>query len=57
MNRTLKNCKLKSKYEIETQDGKCDGVRQNGDEPIETCRECKMNVYYEEKQDEQAKTD
>ena len=49
MKRTLENCTLRNKYGADIEDGGCLGVRQDGDEPIETCRECKLHIYYEPK--------
>lgn len=32
------------------QDGKCDGYQKSegDDEPCETCKECKLNTFYED---------
>jgi hypothetical protein len=56
MKRTLKNCALKNKYgaDIDRELGKCFGVgsyrapAMQDDELCEKCKECKLNVYYEE---------
>ena len=48
MKRTIENCSVAKKYGADIEDEKCLGVRQNGDEPIEKCRECKLHIYYEE---------
>ena len=48
-NERIENCTLKIKHEVGIENGKCSGVRQEGDEPIETCRECKLHIYHEPK--------
>ena len=47
MNRTLENCNLAKKYEPEQRNGKCIGVGQHGDEPVEQCQKCKLYESYE----------
>ena len=51
--RTIENCTIaarvynrddKEKYE----DGKCAGVRNSGEEPIDECKKCKLCFWYEE---------
>lgn len=54
MKRTLNNCSLIGKMYIyqgkpKQYDGKCEGYcGVDRDEPIEQCRECKLNVGYKE---------
>lgn len=53
--RTLDHCRMITKYQDllgrpRQQDGKCDGYQksEDDDEPCETCKECKLNSFYEE---------
>lgn len=52
--RTLDNCSLIDKLYIyqgkpKQYEGKCEGYcSKDRDEPIEKCRECKLNIGYEE---------
>lgn len=53
--RTLDHCRMISKYQDllgkpQQRDGKCDGYQksQGDDEPCETCKECKLNTFYED---------
>lgn len=54
MKRTPQNCTIADKvYDRDApsrydKDGKCAGIRKTDDEPIEVCRECKLNMFYEE---------
>jgi hypothetical protein len=49
MKRTLENCTIARKYGVnEQRNGKCIGVGQYGDEPIEACQKCKLYVSYDE---------
>lgn len=48
---TLENCSLIREYGKPIQlDGKCEGfgTSKNDDEPCEICKECNLNVYYED---------
>ena len=50
--RTLDNCSLFNKFSLgkpKQYDGKCEGYsNKHNDEPCEQCKECKLNVFYEE---------
>lgn len=53
--RTLDHCRMISKYQgmlgkPRQQDGKCEGYQKSkgDDEPCETCKECKLNTFYED---------
>lgn len=51
MKRTLENCSLIRKLgSVRQYDGKCEGFQRSDmdDEPCDICKECKLNVYYEE---------
>lgn len=50
MKRTLDNCTLIERIGSQPiqYDGKCEGFAGDTDEPCEKCKECKLNVWYEE---------
>jgi|LSQX01.2.fsa_nt_gb hypothetical protein len=55
--RTIENCSM-IKNAIKsgmghcgTENGKCLGYANSGEEPHETCQECKLHVYYNESHD------
>ena len=55
MRRTLENCSLikigihLGEGKPKQYDGKCEGYcNSDGDEPIEKCKACKLNIGYEE---------
>jgi hypothetical protein len=58
MKRTIENCSLRKKAIHEgigdcgTENGKCLGYANEGGEPHDTCKECKLHVYYEESEEE-----
>ena len=53
MKRTIENCTVAARvYDRNDpnkwEDGKCSGVRNEGDEPIDECKYCKLCYWYEE---------
>ena len=52
--RTMENCSVIKKAvkmgigECGTEDGKCKGYTNEGEEPCIKCIDCKLNIYYEE---------
>lgn len=50
MKRTLQNCSVIKEMEVvpNQYDGKCEGFAGDTDETCEKCKECKLNVWYEE---------
>ena len=53
MKRTIKNCTIAAKvYDRDDaskyEDGKCAGVRDSCDEPIDECKVCKLCYWYED---------
>lgn len=51
MKRTLDNCSLIKEMGSKPRqyDGRCEGFGgSDGDEPCQKCKECKLNVWYEE---------
>lgn len=55
--RTLENCSTVKKAikiglgKCETENGKCLGYANSGEEPHEICQECKLNIYYKDSHD------
>ena len=53
MKRTIENCTVASRvYERndprKLEEGKCAGVRNEGEEPIDVCKNCKLCYWHEE---------